>query len=129
MDQVSRIADLVARGAFQISARYRAIFVPPKGETALEALRRVDPDEYQYLVNEHGKALERAAVNHLGVMAANFPPGKTFREELTPDEWREFKLLTTGKAPFTTKDRTACPHCRTLGHIHRTDCPNHKVMP
>lgn len=112
----SRVDELIAQGAVQVSRKYRRVFVPPTPCT--EYLRKHHPKKYDRLVSS---ALERFEAEARALVRIFC---RETEIELTPAEFAEFYEKVQGKKLWTPEDKEPCTHCRSLGHMHRSDCPN-----
>ncbi len=114
---MSRVDDLIEQGARQCSAKYRKVFIWPKNPAVW--LKENSPDVYDRCVDKALQFFENECTR-----LAVSTNASDRQIQLTPEEWREFKLKTTGKEPFTFEGRTPCPDCKSFGHMHQRDCPH-----
>ena len=106
----ARVAALVAKGAVQISRKYRRVFVPPP-EGCVDWLRKNAPERYDTLL----------------AAALQCHHDRGCHEELTQEEFVEFYQRVNGRTIWVPPpDREPCEFCESLGHMHRRDCPNGK---
>lgn len=112
-----KVDDLIANGAVQRSRKYRRVFMPPTvNGSCLLWLKDNRPDVYDRIVEE---ALHRAESE----ARASLWHSDQHEIELTVEEFAEFYEKRNGKKPWTPDGKEPCPHCRSLGHMHRRDCP------
>lgn len=120
-----KIKKWVARGAYQVSRKYRKIFVPLLPEVcAADMLKEKFPDVYASIVSTLSWQLEHDAASYLGFHAplGEEVPEGAFTMELSEGDFAYFRELTTGTKPWSPQGRTACPSCQTLGHLHAKWC-------
>ena len=110
------VDELIARGAVQKSRKYRSVFLPPV-EGCAEWLRKNRPEVYDRLVDFALKEFERSCANECWIQASS-----GFTVELSQQDFNAFLEKKTGKKQWTSEDKTPCPDCRSLGHMHRRDC-------
>lgn len=117
---MTKVDDLIARGAQQQSRKHRRVFIAPA--SCSKWLREKDPKMYDLIVE---KTLERfeadcRAQAWLDAICTQNPDVST---QLTEEEFAEFREKTTGTKPWTKEGKEPCPYCESLGHMHRSDCP------
>jgi hypothetical protein len=115
----SRVDDLIAQGAVQVSRKYRRLFVAPKD--CVQYLRDNDPKTYDSLVEETLKRFQSEALAILWSRQQD-----THTVELSVKEFEEFYQKMNGKPPWSAEGKEHCPDCSSLGHMHRRDCPRVK---
>lgn len=121
---MSKVDDLISRGAVQISRKYRRVYMAPPN--CVKYLKEHYPERYDSLVESMLARLESEALNsvwHLS-QTENTPANAENTAELTPSEFDEFREKMTGKKPWSFEGKEACEHCSSYGHMHRRDCPN-----
>lgn len=111
----SRVDELIAKGAVQVSRKYRRVFVPPAPCT--EYLRKNLPETYDNLVEDTLQQFETEARQLVWIFCDET------KIELTPAEFTEFYEKVNGRKVWTPEGKVPCPSCRSLGHIHRRSCP------
>lgn len=85
----AKARELIAKGAEQTSAKYRAVAWLPAGETGLEALQRLCPGAARRIL----ESAERQARDEYRRMGANLEGN---REELDLRTFRYFRVLRAG---------------------------------
>jgi hypothetical protein len=126
-----KIQEWVARGAYQVSRKYRRIFVPLRPDVcATDMLKARDPKAYASMVARHSWQLEHDAASLLASRAPSeeMPEGG-FNTELSEVDFSFFRELVTGSKPWSPAGRTECPCCKTLGHLHAKWCPQQEQPP
>ncbi len=118
---MTRVDDLIAKGAVQVSRKYRRLFIPP--ESPAKWLRKKDPEMYDRLVEKALLAFESDCRSQAWLDAV-CRQGPDVSIELPPAEFDEFREKTTGKKPWSPEGKEQCPDCLSLGHMHRSDCMN-----
>lgn len=123
---MTKVDDLIARGAQQQSRKYRRVFIAPASPA--EWLKEKDPKMYDLILE---KTLERfdADCRAQAWLAAVCEQTPDVSAELTEEEFAEFREKTTGQRTWTSKDKEPCPDCRSLGHMHRRDCKAQQPSP
>lgn len=114
---MSKVDELLKRGAQQISRKHRTVAVLPEGMTGLDALERYCPEEFERLMQR----IEDSAADSYRRSPAAYRNGHQIN--LTVDQFQEF-LQRTGRGGKWRPSGDACEHCKTLGHRHARDCPN-----
>lgn len=116
---MTRVDDLIARGATQQSRKYRRLFIAP--ESPSKWLREKKPEMYDLLVEKTLLDFE-SACRQQAWLDAVCRQGPDVSIELTQEEFDEFREKTTGKKPWSPIGKEQCPDCLSLGHMHRRDC-------
>jgi hypothetical protein len=114
---MGKIDDLIAQGAVQCSRKYRRLFVAPRPASAY--IREKFPERYDSLVE---KALAQFEADARAVLWSSQPNDCVVT--LTSTEFAEFYEKTNGRKIWSAEDKTPCPDCQSLGHMHRRDCPS-----
>lgn len=116
---MSKVDDLIARGAQQQSRKYRRLFIAP--ESPAKWLKEKDPEMYDRIVEKVLQNFE-SECRAQAWLAAVCDQESDVCIELTKAEFEEFREKTTGKKPWSPEGKEQCPDCLSLGHMHRRDC-------
>lgn len=123
---MTKVDDLIARGAEQQSRKYRRLFIPPQPSSAW--LKEHNPGMYDLLVEKALLGFE-SDCRAQAWLAAVCHQDPDVCIELTQEEFDEFREKTTGKKPWSPIGKEQCPDCLSLGHMHRRDCKAQQPSP